>query len=67
MFKRIVMPQAGRLSVDAVLEYVLAYERAEALCKATMPGDALVRDVFVSGLKPRRLHQQHQNQQRDLL
>jgi hypothetical protein len=57
MFKRIVMPQAGRLSVDAVLEYVLAYERAEALCKASMPGDTLVRDVFVAGLKPRRLHE----------
>jgi len=53
-FQKITM-NCKNPSVDAVLTYVLAYDKQETLCKGNLPDDKKLKKLFIKNLKPQRL------------
>ena len=52
---RLLGMRGASLSMDALLQYITAFNREELLCAAAMPPAAKLRQLFVSNLKPARL------------
>eukprot|EP00762_Andalucia_godoyi_P003229 ANDGO_01040.mRNA.1 Retrovirus-related Pol polyprotein from transposon 17.6 len=53
-FKKVSMT-SKTVSVDAVLNFILSFEKEELLCEASLPSDKQLRKLFIGNLKPSRL------------
>jgi hypothetical protein len=53
----VVTVSGGRVSFDALLQYISVYERLCTLSHRVMPPDVKLRESFIAGLKPERLQE----------
>eukprot|EP00762_Andalucia_godoyi_P001629 ANDGO_07155.mRNA.1 hypothetical protein len=54
-FKKLNMPNARGISMDALLSFILDFEKEQQRCRNALPSDKHLRKLFVDKLKPARL------------
>eukprot|EP00762_Andalucia_godoyi_P005502 ANDGO_00514.mRNA.1 Retrovirus-related Pol polyprotein from transposon 412 len=53
-FKKLSM-SAKQVSIDAVLNFILCFEKEESLCEVSLPTDKILKKAFIDSLRPIRL------------